>query len=363
MIYVRLLVIGILVAFSGARPALTAPIDGQHLVRVADAAPTRIVTIRPDGRGRRVEHIVRGFDPAYDSLSPDGTAYATAGEDAIMITQVSTGMSRTLVTARPEHGFGGYDVDRPAWSPDGTRLAVTDWLLCQQQPSSAEPCVIWSVLVVDLGGNVTAEIGGVRNPSWSPSSAQLVAEADMNVYQEAETIAVVAADGQDGYALTPEYGIWYSPVWSPNGRMVAFTGSGENDDNDGLYVVRADGSTAPVKLGPWYSPVWAPNSKRLAFSRFHYWAKTDDLDAGTLFASRVDGGDRHRLTNPRASALRPIWSPNGTQVALSYDIGAGERLAIVAARGGKIRTLTPTGRTSVFPLGWVKGRITFALVS
>jgi Tol biopolymer transport system component len=318
----------------------------------------RIVSIRPDGRGRRIEYPTTTFDPASDAMSPDGSQFATAAGDVITVTNVSTGIERTLMTARAGHGFAGDDLAPPAWSPDGTRLAVTDWESCPQPPASAEPCVIWTLFVVDLEGKVTAEIRGARNATWSPTGTALAFETDIDAYQEAESIAVAGADGQTWRRLTEEYGVWYSPVWSPNGRLVAFTGTGGNDSVDKLFIVRADGSAAPRSLGHWYSPVWSKNSKRLALTRYHYRARTDS-DAGTLFTIRVDARDRYQLTDSHANALFPLWSPDGTRVAFAYDSGTGEHLAIAPARGGKVRPVTPAGAASIFPLSWANGRVTF----
>src|SRR5687767_13010354 len=89
------------------------------------------------------------------------------------------------------------------------------------------------------------------------------------------------------------------PVWSPDGRRVAYVAAGSGGAND-LYVVDADGNNrgqiTRTRDVDETSPSWAPNGRQLAVER-----------DGTIVAVRADGGAERRL----AAGWEPTWSPGG----------------------------------------------------
>ena len=130
----------------------------------------------------------------------------------------------------------------PAWSPDGDRIAfvaVSPW-----DPGSPEPPGRPQVYVMDAdGGSVrrlTSFGHGPRDLVWSPDGASLafatissdifVMDADGGSPRRIVT-SLVAADGSFENA---------DPAWSPDGRRLLFTRSGEN--GNAVWVVDADGS-------------------------------------------------------------------------------------------------------------------------
>jgi len=82
----------------------------------------------------------------------------------------------------------------------------------------------------------------------------------------------VAASGS---ATAPTRGDAFSPAWSPDGRLIAFSSSVWTPENPEIYVVRPDGTgrrrLTKTKgsvdvLGDDGWPSWAPGGKRIAFS-------------------------------------------------------------------------------------------------
>src|SRR5204863_3036786 len=64
---------------------------------------------------------------------------------------------------------------------------------------------------------------------------------------------------------------WASaPAISPDGKMIAFTWEGERQDNIDIYV-KVIGSGEPLRLtqdpAPDRRPVWSPDGRTIAFSR------------------------------------------------------------------------------------------------
>lgn len=71
--------------------------------------------------------------------------------------------------------------------------------------------------------------------------------------------------------LTAAAGDHYSPTFSPDGEQVAFSWSGETDDNFDIYVKDVNSPGTPTRLTSStaidYSPAWSPSGEWIAFCR------------------------------------------------------------------------------------------------
>ena len=76
----------------------------------------------------------------------------------------------------------------------------------------------------------------------------------------------MGTDGANQVRLTESEGLDTHPVWSPNGKQIAFTSN--RDGNYEIYVMSADGSGARnVTKNPERDDfaTWHPDGKRLLF--------------------------------------------------------------------------------------------------
>jgi Tol biopolymer transport system component len=160
-------------------------------------------------------------------------------------------------------------------------------------------------------------------------------------------ISVVPAVGGRSRSLTFRHGApWYfsqgaPPVWSPDGRWIAFIDSRNvpksheclvDDDYacpSEIYAIRPDGSGEHAITKPSEgtgSPVWSPDSSRLLYGR-----------DGKLYLVNADGTGERRLTrnSPDFYEGSPSWSPNGREVAFE-----SERDIYVARLDGSQRRVT-----------------------
>ncbi|MCD6554609.1 MAG: PD40 domain-containing protein [Anaerolineae bacterium] len=170
------------------------------------------------------------------------------------------------------------------------------------------------------------------DPVWSPDGRRI---AFVSLRDGNQEIYVMNADGSDQTNITRHENKDWTPAWSPDGSQLAF--SSFRDENWEIYVMDADGSNV-VRLtdnpASDVSPSWSPDGQRIAF------------------ASRRDGGDwdifvmdrtgKHvtQLTHDPADDFGPIWSPDGTTIAFESDRDGYVDIFLMAADGSNQINLT-----------------------
>jgi dipeptidyl aminopeptidase/acylaminoacyl peptidase len=161
------------------------------------------------------------------SWSADGKLAFTRG-GAIHVVDRPGGDSRLLVRDDFDGGAGG-----GVWSPDGTRMAVTNG-------ASGFP----QIGVVDVAAGtiapITYEAREHSSPAWSPDGAWLVYVRNDEVGMSRELV-IARSDGTgEPRVLTAGKGMRSSPAFSPDGSRIAFLESTSVRTTD-VWSVRPDG--------------------------------------------------------------------------------------------------------------------------
>jgi TolB protein len=139
----------------------------------------------------------------------------------------------------------GDDLCCPAWSPDGSRLALAR---------------DGDIIVVTTGGRgvrLLTGAGGNARPSWSPDGRWIVFDSDRGGQED---IYVVASRGGPVKRLTRGDGPNWGPDWSPDGKLIAFSRGDLQPMTAVLYVMAANGSglrRVPLPV-PAVLPDWQP---------------------------------------------------------------------------------------------------------
>ncbi|MEX0899741.1 MAG: amidohydrolase family protein [Gammaproteobacteria bacterium] len=143
--------------------------------------------------------------------------------------------------------------------------------------------------------------------------------------------AALPLDTTRTLSFTTSEGSWMSVDVSPDGRRIAFDLLGD------LYTIRVRGGTAsPLLTGPAFEsqPVWSPDGRRIAF--------ISDRDGNeNLWTASADGSDLHQLSflDDNTEFMSPAWSSDGAAIFVSrllpavgaaqiwrYDADGGRRI-------------------------------------
>ena len=130
------------------------------------------------------------------------------------------------------------------------------------------------------------------------------------VFSYAGDLWMVNRDGGDAWRLTSGIGVETQPIFSPDGKWIAFTG--QYDGNTDVYVIPAEGGV-PKRLtyhpGADEAVGWTPDGSRILFRSPRNSAGPYDR----LFTVSVQGGFPEEV--PLPLAYEGSFSPDGSHIA------------------------------------------------
>jgi TolB protein len=202
---------------------------------------------------------------------------------------------------------------------------------------------------------VAEESGLMQEPTNSPEPSptpnppipcMIVFDSDRDNNKE---IYVMAPDGSNQTNLTNNDADDSDPVWSPDGKAIAFVSNRESDLGGGqyIYLMAADGSGVKQlsTLPDSKFPDWSPEGSQIAFSF-----------QGDIYVVNTDGTGETNLTNSPEQDEQPKFSPDGQRIAWIRGEGDNTYIFVMDADGSTPQQITTGGR--VHFLEWsVDGRI------
>jgi Tol biopolymer transport system component len=191
--------------------------------------------------------------------------------------------------------------------------------------------------------NLSRNPGYEESFAWSPTGDRIAFVAD-RPDDGGRGIYVMDADGSGQRRLTPPDLNVSPPTWSPDGRRLTFAAS-RGDSPSGIWVVGVDGSDLRLVAEGGHSPVWAPQGSLIAFVGRGYAWPLEVVDA--------DSGSRRLVVGGQVLAA-PTWSPDAQELAFVHNNAAtgNEGLYKVNAGGGEPQVLVPSGDIELGDPAW-----------
>jgi Tol biopolymer transport system component len=230
--------------------------------------------------------------------SPDGSRLAVSTDRGLSILDIATGQTSSPMTC----------VFCPvAWSPDGTELAVVD---------AAQVIV----LIDPRDGHRISQIepdarkfeAGV---TWSPDGRRL-AYVEFDAVTRTRSVSIIERDGTNKRTLAlPTRGDMILDIsWSPDGATIAYIGNAVpfEDAAQPLDLVLLDPEGVRpgrvIQVGECFclgfSPglTWSPDGRHLAYNSL-----TGVAEGGTLFVANADGTDPTAIASGASGTI--AWRP------------------------------------------------------
>ena len=308
---------------TGGRPALLAVVQAT-----ATATPT------PAGPPSPSPIAILPGEPwiAYASTSGEAT-----GAGLILVRE--DGTDRHEILSRPDSRR-----DHPDWSRDGAQLAFEDWHRDATLPG-LDQIDIW---ISDADGGNPRQVTQCEAPclqrswpAWSPDGTQLAlvrydlladpqwGPSAIEILDLATGDIRVVSETKDGVTA------YYTPRWSPDGSKIVFAIETYSDATEtktissSLAIVNADGSngadprilTTPGLLVR--NPDWHPLDDRIVFEASSAKPGSTTTD---LYVIGSTGSGLTNLTNSGSSGLgadKPTWTPDGLRISFSQQTGPG----------------------------------------
>ena len=226
----------------------------------------------------------------------------------------------------------------PAWSPNGRKLVFVERVERGGAPCRPAGRCHEEIYVINADGTglrrLTRNAVFDGNPVWSPDGRRIAFVRDRD--RQTANIFVMNADGSDQRRLTPNLRRrpWIELAWSPDWKKIAFVASGGHRGAADIFVMNADGSglrNATNTVTTSFDFAWSPDGRRIAYLE-------GSLGGAPLTVVNADGTGKQQLTGPLMVDLgSPSWSPDGRTLAFT---GRGGDIYVVHAEGSGLRKLT-----------------------
>lgn len=271
-----------------------------------------------------------GSFPAVQRLTNIINSYPCSSPDGKQIVFQSNRTGRYEIYVMNIDGTGVTQItDRdgdnvtPSWSPDGGSIAFAANI------GDNSDIYVMNVDGSDVR-RLTEHPGDDSHPHWSADGARIIFNSprttpDLSVAwrDQWHEVFSMKPDGSDLRQHTEGKAVITFPSYSPDGTMIAYRkitdtpgfswGLTNIPINSEVFVAKADGSgevnlSNSAAFDGW--PVWSPDGRMIAFSS----NRSGPANVGQIYVVNADGTGLRQITTGPWSHAQPSWSPDGSRI-------------------------------------------------
>jgi len=262
----------------------------------------------------------------------------------MMVVDVGTGAVRPLVRVGPvmDLTLDGYGTNAHIgeWSTASSSFAY----IFTSAPGASNTLVVWSP---DRDPkNLYSSDGGLSSPTWSSDGKRLAfIKVSANKDNPTWSLIIINADGTkcgdqfECYNNIASQGEQYrgGVSWGKENLLtISYNTAGAPD----VYTIYANGQGAlNLTKNPAddIAPVFSPDGKSIAF------ASNRDGSQWRIYVMNADGSNVHRVSQGPGVEVSPTWSPDGNWIAFASTRGGRPDIWMVDIHGGNLTQITKAG--------------------
>ena len=192
----------------------------------------------------------------------------------------------------------------PAWSPDGSTIAYYHAGITEVEPNGTAQTDrdlegIW--FIDPDGSHPRLFLNGASQPAWSPDGGMLAFSGSSS-----RQIFTVRMDGTGLRRLT-DRGCNLAPAWSPNGNMIAYVSDADAESGFDIWIMHSDGDGIHNFNIEGVDPDWSPNMRYLIYTN----------NEGQIWKRNLNYAVVEPVTHFAAVCAEPAYSSDNQRIAFS----------------------------------------------